>query len=107
LASAEKRGGLWRARWLRPDGSKDGESGFESKKAALEYARDQESDIRKGSWVDPRLAKTMLGAWVNIWYPAQDLEPSTLENRPGRRTSSLAATPVAPRGMPGHCWPSS
>jgi integrase len=80
LASAEKRGGLWRARWLRPDGSKDGESGFESKKAALEYARDQESDIRKGSWVDPRLAKTMLGAWVNIWYPAQDLEPSTLEN---------------------------
>jgi predicted transposase YbfD/YdcC len=33
-----------------------------------------------GPWVDPRLAKTMLGAWVNIWYPAQDLEPSTLEN---------------------------
>jgi Phage integrase, N-terminal SAM-like domain len=38
------------------------------------------SDIRKGTWVDPRLAKTTLGTWVNIWYPAQDLEPSTLEN---------------------------
>jgi integrase len=80
VASAEKRGGLWRARWIRPDGTKDGESGFETKKAALDYARDQESDIRKGSWVDPRLAKTTLATWVNLWYPAQDLEPSTLEN---------------------------
>jgi hypothetical protein len=80
MAWAEKRGNLWRARWHAPDGSVPSKPGFKTKKAAEQYGEDQESAIRKGTYEDPRTGQITLTEWVNEWYPAQDLEPTTLTN---------------------------
>jgi len=80
MAYAEKRGNLWRARWRDPDGNLDGKSGFQTKKAAEKYGHDQESDIRNNRYVDSRAGRITVSEWVNLWYPALDLEPTTLAN---------------------------
>ncbi|AGZ39592.1 tyrosine-type recombinase/integrase [Actinoplanes friuliensis] len=80
MAYAEKRGGLWRARWRGPDGTLESEPGFQTEKAALKYGRDQEAAIRARRYVDPRGGRMTVTEWVNIWFPALDLEPSTLDS---------------------------
>jgi hypothetical protein len=54
-------------------------SGFAGKRAAQQYAQEQELAVRL--WprlrVEPRL---MVGDWWLRWFPAQDLAPATLEN---------------------------
>ncbi len=52
--------------------------GFTSRKAAEDYGRDQESAIRNNTYVDPRAGQITLTEWVNMWFPAQDLELNTL-----------------------------
>ncbi|GIF02337.1 tyrosine-type recombinase/integrase [Paractinoplanes rishiriensis] len=80
MAYAEKRGNLWRARWRGPDGTLESQPGFQSRKAAEEYGRDKESEIRGNRYVDPRSGKITLIEWVNLWYPSLDLEPTTMNN---------------------------
>jgi integrase len=80
MAYAEKRGNLWRARWRGPDGTLESKPGFQSRKTAENYARDQEAAIRSGTYADPRAGRITLIEWVNQWYPALDLEPTTLSN---------------------------
>jgi Phage integrase, N-terminal SAM-like domain len=80
MAYAEKRGNLWRARWQGPDGTLESRPGFHTRKAAENYGRDQEAAIRANTYVDPRAGKITLTEWVNQWYPALDLEPTTLSN---------------------------
>ena len=80
MAYAEKRGNLWRARWRGPDGTLESKPGFHTRKAAENYGRDQEAAIRANTYVDPRAGKITLTEWVNQWYPALDLEPTTLSN---------------------------
>jgi len=78
VAYAEKRGNLWRARWLGPDGTLESTSGFRTRKDAENYGRDQEAAIRNGTYADPRAGRITLTEWVNQWYPALDLELNTL-----------------------------
>ena len=80
MAYAEKRGNLWRARWKGPDGTLESKPGFRTRKAAEDYGRDQEAAIRNHTYVDPRAGQITLNEWVNQWYPALDLEPTTLSN---------------------------
>ncbi|MEW2353069.1 site-specific integrase [Spirillospora sp. NPDC029432] len=80
MAYAEKRGNLWRARWKGPDGHTESQSGFQKKTDAENYGRDQEAAIRNNSYVDPRAGKITVTEWVNLWFPALDLEPNTLDN---------------------------
>jgi hypothetical protein len=80
VAYAEKRGNLWRARWRGPDGHLESKPGFQTKKDAENYGRDQESAIRNNTYVDPRGGKITVTEWVNVWFPALDLEPNTLDN---------------------------
>lgn len=80
MAYAEKRGNLWRARWHAPDGTVPSKPGFKTRKAAEDYGRDQEAAIRNNTYVDPRAGQVALTEWVNQWYPALDLEPTTLNN---------------------------
>ena len=80
MAYAEKRGKKWRARWRSPSGALEQQGGFESSEAALTYARDQEAAIRTNTYVDAKAGQITLTDWVNQWYPAQDLEPTTLAN---------------------------
>ena len=78
MAYAEKRGNLWRARWRAPDGTLQSKPGFRSRKDAENYGHDQEASIRNNSYLDARAGRITLTAWVNRWFPAQDLELNTL-----------------------------
>jgi len=80
MAYAEKRGNLWRARWRGPDGTLESKPDFRTRKAAENYGRDQEAAIRGNTYIDPRAARITLAEWVNQWYPALDLELTTLSN---------------------------
>jgi integrase len=80
VAYAEKRGRIWRARWRSPDGTLESKPGFLTRKAAEDYARDQEAAIRASAYIDPRDSRITLGDWVNQWYPSLDLELTTLAN---------------------------
>jgi len=80
VAYAEKRGSGWRARWRGPDGTLESKPGFRTRKEAEKYGRDQEAAIRSNTYVDPRGGRITLTEWVNQWYPALDLEPTTLSN---------------------------
>jgi integrase len=80
MAYAEKRGNLWRARWRAPDGTLESKPGFTSRKDAESYGRDQEAAIRANTYLDPRAGRITLTDWVNRWFPALDLEPTTLAN---------------------------
>ena len=91
MAYAEKRGNLWRARWRGPDGTLESRPGFHTGKAAENYGRDQEAAIRANTYVDPRAGKITLTEWVNQWYPALDLEPTTLSNYRYQERYSKAA----------------
>jgi integrase len=80
VAYAEKRGNLWRARWRAPAGTLESKTGFKTRKAAEDYGRDKEAEIRSNTYVDPRAGRITLTTWVNQWYPALDLELTTLSN---------------------------
>jgi integrase len=80
MAYAEKRGKTWRARWRGPDGTLESERGFLTKRAAEKYGRDQEAAIRNHTYIDPRAGRITVLEWVNTWFPALDLEASTLDN---------------------------
>jgi integrase len=80
MAYAEKRSGLWRARWRGPDGTLESKSGFRTRKEAEKYGRDQEAAIRNNTYIDPRAGRITLTEWVNLWFPTLDLEPTTLSN---------------------------
>ena len=58
MAYAEKRGNLWRARWRGPDGTLESKPGFQTRKAAENYGRDQEAAIRGNTYVDPRAGRS-------------------------------------------------
>jgi hypothetical protein len=78
MTYAEKRGNLWRARWRGPGGTLESKPGFISRKAAEDYGRDQEAAIRNNTYIDPKAGQITLTEWVNMWFPAQDLELNTL-----------------------------
>jgi len=80
MAYAEKRGNLWRARWRAPDGTLQSKPGFRTRKAAEDYGRDQEAAIRNKTYSDPRAGQITVSEWVNQWFPALDLELTTLSN---------------------------
>lgn len=80
MAFAEKRGKFFRARWSGPSGKLESRSGFVNKRDAENYGRDREAEIRRGTYGDPRKGDLTLMEWVNLWFPAQDLEMSTLSN---------------------------
>ena len=80
MAYAEKRGNLWRARWPGPNGKLESKPGFTTRKAAEKFGRQQEAAINNDTYVDPRAGQITMTDWVNEWYPAQDLEPTTMAN---------------------------
>ena len=77
---AQKLVKSWRAGWYVP-GRKNPirKGGFATKKEALEYAREQETDARRKR---PRADAHQLTfrEWAQEWYAALDVEPSTMRN---------------------------
>src|SRR5260370_390396 len=86
MAYAEKRGKRWRARYQRPDGTlasascDDAGRPFLTRRAAQDWAEDQETAIRQGTWLDPRAGEITLAEWAGQWWQGLDLAASTMRN---------------------------
>lgn len=70
----------WRVRYRRAGGGVGSVPGFASRRAAVGYAGDMESDRRRKVWVDPADGRVLFEAWVRRWLPVQDLDPRTVDN---------------------------
>lgn len=70
----------WRVRYVAADGSIGSRSGFGTKKLVNDYAKEIEADQRRGTWLDPRAAKTTVAVWAALWVDALDVEVRTEEN---------------------------
>jgi hypothetical protein len=84
MAYAEKRGrgpAPWRVKYKLADGIEASEPGFETKATALAWGRDQEAKVRSGQRTDPKAGKILLRVWAERWTSAQDVGPSTTNNR--------------------------
>ena len=83
MAYAEKRGKgsrPWRVKYKIPGGEAS-QSGFETKQAALGWGRDQEANVRAGTWTDPAAGEITVSEWIDRWTAMQDVGPSTAANR--------------------------
>lgn len=80
MGYAEQRGKFWRARWKLPSGKPGSMSGFPTRRAAENYANDQESAVRAGNYVDPRAGQILVNEWTDRWFVSLDLELATMEN---------------------------
>ncbi|WP_431999262.1 hypothetical protein [Streptomyces sioyaensis] len=71
----------WRVKYKKPDGSEGSESGFPTKKTAIDWGREQEAAIRAGRWIDPDLARKHFGAWAREWMKAKPKRGATIDKR--------------------------
>lgn len=60
------RGKRWLAVWLDPSGDERSKA-FETKVAADAHWRSQETDISRGTYLDPKLARLTVGEWCETW----------------------------------------
>ncbi len=79
MAYAERRGKTWRAKYKKPDGTWGSGSGFKTKAAALAWARDQETDIRRYTWIDPAHAEQKFGPFAEKVFADARLAMNTRE----------------------------
>lgn len=78
MAYAEKRGKKWRVKYKKPDGTEGSESGFDTKTAAENWGKDQESLIRRGQWIDPRAGDEAFEDFAERVKNSRILAPNTL-----------------------------
>lgn len=71
MASAEKRGRTWRARYKLPNGTLGSEPGFPTKRTALTWGEEQEAAIRAGRWVDPDLRAVSFGEFAKTFMSSR------------------------------------
>ncbi|MFG2617747.1 hypothetical protein ACGFXC_08960 [Streptomyces sp. NPDC048507] len=72
----------WKCKYKRPDGTWGTESGFDTKKAALDYGAEQEAAARRGNWIDPKLQRQPFGTFVKaVWMPAKAKRGTTMDRR--------------------------
>jgi integrase len=86
MGYAENRGTYWRGRFKvssgRYDTVKDARGvtvRFRTKREAEQAANDAEAKVRAGSHRNPAAGRIRFGDYVNRWYVAQDLAPSTMQ----------------------------
>lgn len=79
MAYAEKRGNTWRVKYSTSAGERS-RSGFPDKQSALDWGREQEAEIRRRRWRDPRSGDITVEAWIAKWRRGQDLAETTDQN---------------------------
>lgn len=76
--------GRWRGRFLAPDGHRHS-AVFPSKGDADAWLASQQTDARRGEWVDPRLGRVTVADWATTWLDsAVHLRPSTRAGYEGK-----------------------
>lgn len=86
MAYAQKRGKYWTVYVKLATGryrpySKHPGTGqrWATKKAAVDWGREEESRINAGTWVDPRKGETTWDAWWEQWIAALDVDENTAD----------------------------
>lgn len=80
MAFAERRGTTWRSRFKLPDGTYGSKPGFATKQDALDYGNAQETDVRRGTFYNPRDGELTVDEWAKTWITTIDVRPSSLSN---------------------------
>lgn len=95
MASIDKRGATWRARYRTPDGRSRSQA-FRRKIDAQAFLNEVGHARNTGAFVDPEQGRLTLAAWHQRWWASTvDLRPSTRDRVEGivRLMSSLASAP--------------
>jgi integrase len=72
------RGKRWLAVWTGPDG-RECTRAFAKKSDADRYGQAQETDAARGTYIDPRAARTTVGEWCGTWLAGYETRrPSTV-----------------------------
>lgn len=72
-----KSGTKYVGRYRDPAGRKRKSPPMDTKKAALQWAQDQETAIRNKSWIDPDRARRTFRDWVYEWWELYDFKVTT------------------------------
>jgi integrase len=110
MAFVERTGpNRWRVRYWREDGTHGSISGFATKRAAQDRAKEIEADQRRGSFLDPAAGKLLLADWSTTWFDLIDVAPTT-----ACQYQSLTRNHIIPRwgstalgdvsGLQAHIW---
>ncbi|MEV0675926.1 site-specific integrase [Actinosynnema sp. NPDC050436] len=93
MAYYEKSGNnRWRVRYPRDDGTLGTLSGFTTEDAARNEARRLTKQTHHTTHTDPAPARRLFGSWVQPWFDAIDVAPTTLA-----QYRSLAHNHIVPR----------
>ena len=107
MASAEQRGKgeyPWSVKYrigTKPDGKPDytRDSGFRTEKEALNHGREQEADLRRGTWHDDRRGRITLDEYWAKWLTGYDTSDRNLATRTTHYNIHLkprwGSTPIA------------
>src|SRR5437763_1815509 len=60
----QKPSGRWEARYRDPSGVMRART-FATKTEARAWVKEIETDVRRGDWIDPRLARSTFAAWAD------------------------------------------
>lgn len=71
------KGVKYLGRYRGPDGKKRKSPPMDTKKAAKEWAEDQESAMRRGDWVDPAKSRITFREWCHKWWELYDYRKTT------------------------------
>lgn len=90
----EKRGDgpfPWSVKHKKPGGGEKRVSGFATEDDAMNYGHEQEADLRRGKYHDPKNGEITLDEYFRKkWLPAQDLSDKSRSNRAGEYRTHLA-----------------
>lgn len=94
MASAQKKGKGWIARWYLPDGSQPSKSGFPTRKAAMAHAVMKEEDAARGLTFDPKAGQTTFRDAAAMWLASR----ADLKDRTRREYGQMLAPAAERRG---------
>ncbi|WP_418153379.1 tyrosine-type recombinase/integrase [Actinoalloteichus caeruleus] len=77
MAWVERHGGKWRVRYPTGDGTLASDSGFPTKTAAQERAKDIDFRLRHPEPKEQRANRMSLSEWIEVWSQAHDVSRGT------------------------------
>ena len=63
----QRRGESWRARFRHPDTGRECQKSFVRRADAQRWLREQQTKLDRGTWLDPKSARTTVGEWCATW----------------------------------------
>jgi integrase len=79
MASIDRRGDRWRARWREHPGANPRSRTFDRKVDAQRFLAEVSADLLRGTYVDPSAGRITLADYASQWVASQPWRPSTRE----------------------------